>query len=112
MNASPFIRIAELHIDPAQLDLFAKAARKIGQAATQAEPGCLALFTAADADAPEHVTVFEIYTDEAAYQTHLATDHFREFRETTQDMIRSRKLRTALPLSLAMNNAAEARGFG
>ena len=43
-------------------------------------------------DDPSEVRVFEMYTDEAAYNAHLETPHFKKFRETTKDIVKSRKL--------------------
>jgi len=101
-----FVRIAELQIDPAQLDAFAVAAREIGQASVNLEEGCIALYAVADKDNPAFVRVFEIYRDPAAYQAHLQTPHFRKFRDTTNAMVTSRKLMDATPLSLATKPGA------
>ena len=47
------------------------------------------------------VGVFEIYSDEAAYQSHIASPHFREYFETTKHMITSRKLIETVPVQLS-----------
>jgi len=47
------------------------------------------------------VRVFEIYRDSAAYEAHLQTPHFQQFRATTNSMVLSRKLLDATPVSLA-----------
>ena len=87
-----FVRIAELQIDPSQLDAFAAATREIGQASVNLEEGCIALYAVADKDNPAFVRVFEVYRDPAAYQAHLQTPHFKKFRDTTNAMVTSRKL--------------------
>jgi quinol monooxygenase YgiN len=51
-------------------------------------------------DHPNRVRVFEMYTDEAAYQKHLQTPHFRKFRDVTNKMVKSRKLLDGLPIVL------------
>lgn len=98
----PFIRIAELEVDPARCTDFAAAAARIAAAALRTEPGCLALLSAADADAPNRFTIFEIYRDEAAYQAHLATPHFQAFRASTDTIVLSRRLRTASAAALML----------
>jgi quinol monooxygenase YgiN len=95
-----FVRIAELEIASAQLDAFKAAIREGIETAVRVEPGVLALYAIADKDNPARITVFEIYTDAEAYRTHLETPHFRRFRDTTDRMIRSRKLSDAVPLVL------------
>jgi quinol monooxygenase YgiN len=96
-----YVRIAELEIDPAQVDAFATALREVGQASVRSEEGCLVLYAVAEKDNPGRVRVFEIYRDPAAYQAHLLTPHFKRFRATTDGMVESRRLIDATPLSLA-----------
>ena len=86
-----YVRLAELEIDPAQLESFKAAIKEGIEAAVRAEPGVLALHAVSEKD-NALVRVFEVYTNEAAYKTHLETPHFKKFRETTKDMVRSRKL--------------------
>jgi quinol monooxygenase YgiN len=64
------------------------------------EPDVLALYAVAEKDHPNRVRVFEMYTDEAAYQKHLQTPHFRKFRDVTDKMVKSRKLLDGLPIVL------------
>jgi quinol monooxygenase YgiN len=57
---------------------------------------------------PHRVRVFEMYTDAAAYVTHLETPHFKKFRTTTDNMVLSRKLLDAVPIVLGAK--AESQG--
>jgi quinol monooxygenase YgiN len=101
-----YVRVAELQIDPAQLEAFAAATREIGQASVNLEEGCVGLYAVADKDNPAFVRVFEVYRDPAAYQAHLQTPHFKKFRDTTNAMVTSRKLMDATPISLATKPGA------
>jgi len=96
----PYIRLAELEIDPARLEEFSAAIRDGIETAIRVEPGVLALHAVFEKDDPARVRVFEIYTDEGAYRTHLQTPHFLRFRTTTETMIRSRRLLDAVPIML------------
>lgn len=96
-----YVRLAELEIDPAQLESFKAAIKEGIEAAVRVEPGVLALHAVSDKDNPALVRVFEVYTNEAAYKTHLETAHFTKFRETTKEMVRSRKLIDADPIVLS-----------
>jgi quinol monooxygenase YgiN len=104
--SSRYIRVAELQIDPAQLEAFAAATREVGQASVKLEVGCIALYAIADKDNPVFVRVFEIYLDPAAYQAHLQTPHFKKFRDSTNSMVIARKLIDATPVSLATKPGA------
>jgi quinol monooxygenase YgiN len=97
----PYIRIAELEIDPAQLESFNAAIKESIETAVRIEPGVLALYAVSETDNPARVRVFEIYTDADAYKTHLETPHFRKFRATTENMVKSRELIDAAPIALS-----------
>jgi quinol monooxygenase YgiN len=74
----PYIRIAELEIDPAQLESFNAAIKESIETAVRIEPGVLTLYAVSETDNPARVRVFEIYTDADAYKTHLKTPAFQE----------------------------------
>src|SRR5688572_10503773 len=95
-----YVRLAELEIDPAQLESFKAAIKEGIDAAVRLEPGVLVLYAVSEKDNPNLVRVFEVYTDEAAYKTHLDTVHFKKFRDTTDQMVRFRKLLDADPIIL------------
>jgi quinol monooxygenase YgiN len=97
----PYIRIAELEIDPAQLESFNAAIKESIETAVRIEPGVLALYAVSETDNPARVRVFEIYTDADAYKTHLETPHFRKFRATTENMVKSRELIDAALIALS-----------
>lgn len=44
--------------------------------------------------------MFEMYTDEAAYKAHLETSHFKKYKATTQQMVKSLKLIETTPILL------------
>jgi quinol monooxygenase YgiN len=105
-SGNRYVRIAELEIDPTQVDALVAATREVGQDSVRNEAGCLALYAVAEKDNPAHVRVFEIYRDAAAYETHLQTAHFRKFRATTDAIVRARKLFEANLVSLATKPGA------
>jgi quinol monooxygenase YgiN len=98
--AAQYVRLAELEIDPAQLDAFKAAVIEGVQGAVHSEPGVLALYAVYEKDNPNRVRVFEMYTDAAAYATHLETPHFKKFRAATDNMVLSRNLLDAVPIVL------------
>lgn len=98
----PYVRVAEIEIDPAKLEAYTTAIKEQVEAALRLEPGVLALYSVADKENPAHVTVFEIYADAAAYKAHLETAHFKNYKITTQDMVKSLKLRETVPILLGV----------
>ena len=97
----PYLRLAEIEIDPSQIEPYRAAVQEQIEAAIRLEPGVLALYSVADKENPSHVFVFEMYADVDAYKSHLETAHFKKYKTTTQDMVKSLKLRDTVPISLA-----------
>jgi quinol monooxygenase YgiN len=95
------VRVAEIEIDPAQLEAFKAAVKEEIESSVRVEPGILALYAVSDKDNPAHVIVFEMYADRDAYKAHLETPHFRKYKTTTQDMVRSLKLLETVPIALS-----------
>jgi quinol monooxygenase YgiN len=97
---NPMVRIARITVDSAHLEEY-RAALKVGiETAVRVEPGVLTLYAVYDKEHPTHVTVMEVYADEAAYHAHLQTAHFKKYKETTKDMVRSLELVDAVPIGL------------
>ena len=53
------------------------------------EPGTLSLHAVYNKDNPAHVTVFEIYTSKEAHLAHQQTPHFFQYKNVTNDMVKS-----------------------
>lgn len=98
---SPYLRIAELEVDPTHLESFTAATKEVGEASVRKEPGCLVLYAVSETENPARVRVFEIYRDADAYTAHIQMQHFNKFRAATDNMVKSRKLIDAVPISRA-----------
>ena len=95
-----YVQIAELEIDPVQLQAYKAAAREQIETAIRVEPGVLALYSVSRKDDPAHITVFEIYADTDAYKGHLESAHFKKYKAATDNMVKSLKLIRADPVML------------
>lgn len=97
-----YVRIARIVVDSSQLENY-KAALKLGvETAVRVEPGVISLQAVYDEKAPTRVTVFEVYADKEAYQSHIQTQHFKKYKETTQSMVKSLELTDVVPIALAV----------
>ena len=96
----PYVRVAEIEIDPVQLEPYKAAVKEQIEAAVRLEPGVLALYSVADKENPAHIFVVEMYADVDAYKAHLETAHFKKYKATTQNMVKSLKLRDTVPILL------------
>ena len=58
------------------------------------EDGCHRFDVCVDPKQPERVFLYEIYTDAAAFEGHLATAHFKAFDAEARPMLRSKAVET------------------
>ncbi|MGN8070628.1 antibiotic biosynthesis monooxygenase [Mucilaginibacter sp. SG564] len=99
-NKDQVVRIAKLQIDPAQLENYKAALKEHAEVAVRVEPGVITLYAVAEKNNPAHITVFEIYANAEAYQAHLQTAHFKKYKSTTNDMVKSLELIDVEPIAL------------
>jgi quinol monooxygenase YgiN len=94
------VRLAELEIDPGQLERYKAALKEEIEASIRVEPGVLSLYAVSVKGHPEQIRLFEMYASAAAYQAHLETAHFREYKTETAGMVRALRLVETEPILL------------
>jgi quinol monooxygenase YgiN len=94
------VRLAELEIDPAQLEPYKAALREEIATSIRVEPGVLKLYAVSVKDHPTQIRLFEMYANAAAYEAHLQSPHFKKYKSSTAGMVKSLKLIEAEPLML------------
>jgi quinol monooxygenase YgiN len=96
-----YVQIAALEIHASQVAAYRLAVEDQANAAIAKEPGVLALNAVANKDDPTRITVFEIYRDRAAYESHLKAEHFLRYKATVEAMVKSLTLTPVSPIVLA-----------
>jgi quinol monooxygenase YgiN len=86
------VRLAKIQVDPAQLDDYNAALKEQMTTAVRIEPGVLTYYAVADKADPSHITILEIYADTVAYKAHIETPHFKKYKATVQNMVKSLEL--------------------
>lgn len=94
------VRLAELEIDPAQLESYRAFLREEIETSIRVEPGVLTLYAVAVKGQPAHIRIFEMYADQAAYEAHVQTPHFLKYKTGTQRMVKSLNLLETEPVLL------------
>jgi quinol monooxygenase YgiN len=97
----PYVQVAEIEIDPAQLENYKAAVREHAETAIRVEPGVLVLFAVSEKDNPTHIRVLEVYASTEAYRAHLEAPHFKKYKAVTEKMVKSLKLVQTDPVVLA-----------
>ncbi|MDJ1494825.1 putative quinol monooxygenase [Cytophagaceae bacterium DM2B3-1] len=86
------VRLAKIKVDPVQLKNYTTALNEQMNTAIRVEPGVLTYYAVADKSNPSNITILEIYADTATYKAHIETAHFKKYKETVKDMVKSLKL--------------------
>ncbi len=86
------VRLAKITVDPLQLDKYNIALKEQMATAVRLEPGVLTYYAVADKVDPSRITILEIYADTASYKSHIETPHFKRYKETVKDMVKSLEL--------------------
>jgi quinol monooxygenase YgiN len=99
-DEGPIVRIAELEIDPSQLAAYKLALKEEIETSIRVEPGVLSLYAVSIKEHPGEIRLFEIYRDVDAYKSHLASPHFKTYKNRTQQMMKSLRLVETDPILL------------
>jgi alkylhydroperoxidase/carboxymuconolactone decarboxylase family protein YurZ/quinol monooxygenase YgiN len=90
--ARKIVRLAKLQIHAVQLETYKAALKEEIETSLQAESGVLVLQAVAEKDNPTQITILEVYANAEAYQAHLETPHFKEYKTSTSGMVESLEL--------------------
>lgn len=107
---APMVRIAELEIDPAQLDAYKRILAEEQEASVRLEPGVLMLHSVALVEQPTAVRLLEVYASHAAYEAHIRSSHFLRYKSATERMVRSLRLVDTRPILLCAKSKGIAGG--
>ena len=86
------IRISEIEIDSNFLEQYKKILKEESRASVKLEPGVISIYPMYQKENPTQVRILEIYASREAYESHLKTPHFHEYKTTTLKMVKSLRL--------------------
>jgi len=96
---SKLVILVEIATKPGAAEAFAGLIGANARA-SRTEPGCRQFDVCTDPSAPDRVTLYEIYDDDAAFEAHLRAPHYLEFAAAAKPLIETitvRRLRLADP---------------
>ena len=98
------VRLAEIDVVPDLLYEYLTFAKEVGTVSMANEPGVIGLFSMQDKENPSKVYILEVYADRQAYEAHIHSAHFRKYKESTADMVKSLRLIDTIPLLFSKLN--------
>lgn len=85
--------IVEVNVKPGRLAEFLPRMELQARNSVDLEPQCHQFDVWQDGEAPEKVTLYEVYENREAFEAHLATEHFKDFDGAVSGMLVSKSLR-------------------
>lgn len=92
------VRIAEIAVYPEYLDAYLSYAKEVAQRSVENEEGVLAIYPMQVIGNNAQIRILEIYRNQAAYEKHIASPHFKKYKAKTLPMVKSLDLVDANPL--------------
>jgi (4S)-4-hydroxy-5-phosphonooxypentane-2,3-dione isomerase len=84
--------IVEFTLHEGALQRFMPLMLANASASLDREPGCARFDVLQKPGKPNEIVLYEIYTDRAAFDAHLASPHFQEFNVATAPLIREKHI--------------------
>ncbi len=80
-SRTAFVVIATFHVNPGAMNEFLAVAAADARDSVANEPGCQLFDAVIPEDAPDHLVLYEVYDDRAAFEHHLEQPHYAPFRD-------------------------------
>jgi (4S)-4-hydroxy-5-phosphonooxypentane-2,3-dione isomerase len=85
MEVTMHIVVVTVQVKPEYLERYLAVTVAVdARGAVEKEPGCVRFDVLQSDQDPTQVTLYEVYRDDAAFQAHLQSAHFKEWAATVQ----------------------------
>ena len=101
MTADGIVRLSKIEVYLQHLDEYMKYATEVGEISLRTEPGVLTMYAVGEKENPCMITILETYASKAAYEKHIASEHFQKYKQGTLHMVKSLVLSDQTPLNQA-----------
>ena len=88
-----YVVTVDFRIKPDFLAAFRERMIANARASREREPGCLQFDVCTDPAIPESIYLYELYTDRAAFDVHLASEHFKAFDREVAPWVAAKSVR-------------------
>ena len=89
-----YVIVVDFEIKPERLAEFMPLMLENARASRETEPGCRVFDVCVDPKKETSVFLYEVYDDRAAFDAHLASEHFKRFDAAVAPMLASKAVRT------------------
>ncbi len=92
------VRLSVIEVYPEYLDEYLAAAATVGGESVKKEPGVICIYPSHLKSDKNQIRILEIYRDQEAYQSHIASEHFQTYKQGTLHMVKNLELVDMTPL--------------
>src|SRR5262249_42041043 len=104
----PFVVVVEFHLKEGARPQFRRLIDVNADASVRSEPGCVQFDVLEPEGDGDRVLLYEIYSDEAAFEAHRQTEHFRIFASQSEALCLKKSV-TRCRLAFSGGNVASKR---
>ncbi|HVY07710.1 MAG TPA: putative quinol monooxygenase [Burkholderiales bacterium] len=87
-----FVITVDFTLQTGTLEPFLRLIKENAHKSLTDEPGCDRFDVLIEKGSPDHIVLYEIYKDRAAFDFHLKSRHFAEFNAASQRYVRDKKI--------------------
>lgn len=91
-NNGMIVRISEIEVYPEYLDEYLNYAREVAHDSVEKEKGVVSIYPMQVIKNSTQIRILEIYKNQEAYQKHIASPHFKKYKEGTLHMVKHLEL--------------------
>lgn len=91
-NNGMIVRISEIEVYPEYLDEYLDFAKEVAQKSVEKEKDVISIYPMSAIKDNTQIRILEIYRNQEAYKNHIASPHFKKYKEGTLHMVKSLNL--------------------
>ena len=88
-----YVVAVDFRIHPGRIEAFLPLMLKQARNSLDNEPGCRTFDVCQNPKTTEEVFLYEVYDNRAAFDAHMASDHFRTFDAAVADLVAEKHVR-------------------
>ena len=97
-NNGMIVRISEIEVYPEYLDEYLNYAKEVAEKSMQNEKDVISIYPMSLIKNDTQIRILEIYRNLEAYENHIASLHFKKYKEKTLHMVKTLNLVDAYQL--------------
>jgi (4S)-4-hydroxy-5-phosphonooxypentane-2,3-dione isomerase len=87
-----YVITVDFFLHAGTLEPFLRLIKENAQKSLSDEPGCDRFDVLIEKGSPDHIVLYEIYQDRAAFDAHVKSRHFAQFNTASQRYVKDKKI--------------------